>query len=111
MENLKKNFEEPVVQIINMCFCENIATSGATACPASKDAPDPSGNQTCEICKVIYHCEKTTTNLKSENISDFDYIKSQPSIIDYLKGASDKKNLGQQIAQVAATLTCPVYKM
>ena len=36
MENLKKNFEEPVVQIINMCFCENIATSGAIACPAKE---------------------------------------------------------------------------
>ena len=49
MENLKKNFEEPVVQIINMCFCENIATSGAIAsCPAGKEAVGDSKNQICQ---------------------------------------------------------------
>lgn len=115
MENLKKNFEEPVVQIINMCFCENIATSGAIAsCPASKDAPGDAKNQICRNCKVVYAASLVypqNVTLSLENINGYDYIKGNESVKTYLKTYSSKKNIAEQIPDVINKLglKCPKY--
>ena len=114
MENLKKNFEEPVVQIINMCFCENIATSGAiTSCPANYDTP--SINQTCKNCKVVYAASLEYPNkgivLSYESIASYNYIKGNDDVKQFLKNYSSKKDISDQIPDVInkLQLKCPKY--
>lgn len=115
MENLKKNFEEPVVQIINMCFCENIATSGAIAsCPASYNSYI--GNQTCLNCKVVYAASLVypqNVTLSYANIADFNYIKGNESVKTYLKTYSSKNDINKQIPDVIDKLglKCPKYEL
>ncbi len=99
MENLKKNFEEPVVQIINMCFCENIATSGAIACPVGKKSY--AGNQSCYRCKVIYYLEGTA-NLNSQTIRNNDYIGTSPTIKDQLNSKVGVMDTSDQITAFAS---------
>ncbi len=113
MENLKKNFEEPVVQIINMCFCENIATSGAIACPAGKKSY--AGNQSCHRCKVIYYLEGTA-NLNSQTISNNDYIAgvkpgTSQTIKDQLNSKVGVMDTSDQITAFASLPEnkCPAY--
>ena len=117
MENLKKNFEEPVVQIINMCFCENIATSGAIAsCPAGKEAVGDSKNQICQNCKVVYAASLVypqNVTLGLENITGFNYIKGNESVKTYLKTYSSKNDINKQIPDVIDKLglKCPKYEL
>lgn len=110
MENLKKNFEEPVVQIINMCFCENIATSGAIACPVGKKSY--AGNQSCYRCKVIYHIEGSVTAAQIGNGKD-DYISGSQKIKDTLNGLYPGQDLSKQIELFAAESQnkCPAFEL
>lgn len=108
MENLKKNFEEPVVQIINMCFCENIATSGGV-CPLGRDKSEYS-LQSCDVCKVIYYLGDRRDWNKT-NISTFDYIKNNDALKLKLSGATPGvKKLNQQVAAYGSKQLCPVGK-
>ena len=110
MENLKKNFEEPVVQIINMCFCENIATSGVIACPVNKKAPE--ANQKCQRCKVIYHIEGSVTAAQiGDRISD--YISTSTTITTHLNGLYPGQDLSKQVEMFAAQpqSKCPAYEL
>lgn len=106
MENLKKNFEEPVVQIINMCFCENIATSGDVACPLSyKSYAD---NQRCRRCQVIYHIEGSVTAAKIGH-GNSSYISTSTTITTYLNGLYPGQDLSDQVEMFAAQpqIKCP----
>lgn len=110
MENLKKNFEEPVVQIINMCFCENIATSGVIPCPVNKKAPET--NQKCQRCKVIYHIEGSVTAAQIGKGID-DYISGSQKIKDTLNGLYPGQDLSKQIELFAAEPQnkCPAFEL
>ena len=112
MENLKKNFEEPVVQIINMCFCENIATSGGV-CP--KGYSVYADNQNCKRCKVIYYLGDTInhSDWTKANIDAGDsYIEANLS--EALRAATKdfgvKDEISAQIKAYASTQLCPVGK-
>ena len=104
MENLKKNFEEPVVQIINMCFCENIATSGASACPLNnREFPN---NEKCWRCKVIYYTEGSVTSSQIGKTKD-DYITGNTTIRNALDKECSGLDLSAQIELYAAKRGCP----
>lgn len=107
MENLKKNFEEPVVQIINMCFCENIATSGLTACPKNFSKYSAKREQ-CKRCKVIYACEGSVDATRIGNKNE-DYIGLPDGAIKkYLDLNYPGLELEDQVTLYAnSILSCP----
>lgn len=109
MENLKKNFEEPEVQIINMCFCENIATSGVIACPVNKKAPET--NQKCQRCKVIYHIEGSVTAAQIKSIDA--YISGSQKIKATLNELYPGQDLSMQVELFAAEPQnkCPAFEL
>lgn len=108
MENLKKNFEEPVVQIINMCFCENIATSGGV-CP--KGYSSSSARQACCRCKVIYYLGDTInhSDWNKANIGeDNTYISVHLS--EALRGVTSSDKLSDQVEEYGLKNSCPIGK-
>lgn len=105
MENLKKNFEEPVVQIINMCFCENIATSGAIACPKNSSTYSATRQQ-CKRCKVIYAREGSVDSIRIGKTNE-DYIGQPGAIKEYLDLHYSGLDLNEQVNQYASILSCP----